>query len=205
MATLTWDELTEVMLDVETQINRRPLSYVEEDVQLPTLTPSTFLFQRSNHLPEQEPWREEDVNLRRRAKYLKSCKDQLWCRWTKEYLTALRERYNLNHQRRSFEVQVGDVVLIKSEEKNRNNWPLGVIKELYPGSDGIVRAVQVETVKGLRERAVQHLYPLELSCDKPCIPSQVMNPEAEVFRPRRRAASEAATAIQAISLLEQDT
>ena len=43
-ATLTWSELSEVLLDVETQINRRPLSYMENDVQLPTLTPSSFLF-----------------------------------------------------------------------------------------------------------------------------------------------------------------
>ena len=41
---LTWDELSEVLLDVETQINRRPLSYVEDDVELPILTPSSFLF-----------------------------------------------------------------------------------------------------------------------------------------------------------------
>ena len=40
---LTWDELSEVMLDIEIQINRRPLSYVEDDVELPTLTPASFL------------------------------------------------------------------------------------------------------------------------------------------------------------------
>ena len=102
--TLTWDELNDVILDVEVQINRRPLSYVDDDVQLPILTPSAFLFQRSNMLPEQEPWREKDVDLRRREKYLRSCKDQLWRRWTREYLTALRERHNLNHKCKRFEV-----------------------------------------------------------------------------------------------------
>ena len=63
---LSWTELSEVVLQVETQLNRRPLSYVEEDVQLPLLTPVSFLFQRSIRLPEQEPWREENVDLRRR-------------------------------------------------------------------------------------------------------------------------------------------
>ena len=51
--TLTWTELAEVILDVETQINRRPLTYVEDDVELPLLTPQTFLYQRSTQLPEQ--------------------------------------------------------------------------------------------------------------------------------------------------------
>ena len=44
-ATLTWSELSELLLDVETQVNRHPLSYVEDDVELPILTPATFLYQ----------------------------------------------------------------------------------------------------------------------------------------------------------------
>jgi len=44
-ATLSWNELTEVLLDVETQVNRRPLGYVEDDVELPILTPASFMFQ----------------------------------------------------------------------------------------------------------------------------------------------------------------
>ena len=38
---LTWEELSEVLLDVETQINRRPLSYMEDDVELPVHQPDT--------------------------------------------------------------------------------------------------------------------------------------------------------------------
>ena len=67
-ATLTWDELCDVVLDVEIQINRRPLSYMEDDVELPTLTPNTFLFQRTSDLPESEPWRIGETDLRKRAK-----------------------------------------------------------------------------------------------------------------------------------------
>ena len=36
---LTWEELTEVLLDIEVTLNNRPLSYLEEDVQLPKLLP----------------------------------------------------------------------------------------------------------------------------------------------------------------------
>ena len=90
---LTWTELSEVLLDVETQINRRPLSYVEDDVELPTLTPSTFLFQRTSQLPEEKTWRIKDLDQCKRAKYLRNCKNNLWRRWQREYLTASRERH----------------------------------------------------------------------------------------------------------------
>ena len=60
---LTWDELSEVLLDVEIQINRRPLTYVEDDVELPILTPVMFLHQRESKLPEEEPWRVEEREL----------------------------------------------------------------------------------------------------------------------------------------------
>ena len=36
---LAWSELEEVILDVEITLNNRPLTYLEDDVQLPTLTP----------------------------------------------------------------------------------------------------------------------------------------------------------------------
>ena len=49
---LRWEELQEVLLDVEINLNSRPLSYVEDDVQLPLLTPNSMLFLNSNVLPE---------------------------------------------------------------------------------------------------------------------------------------------------------
>ena len=204
-AALTWAELSEVILDVEIQINRRPLGYLEDDVQLPTLTPNSFLFQNSTVMPEQEPWHEGEKGLRRRAKYLKSCKDALWNRWSREYLTALRERHNLNHNRTKFEVTKGDLVLVKSEEKNRGKWLLGVVREIFPGRDGILRAVRVETKNGFLDRAVQHLYPLELSCDMiPKPEEKKLNPEAVPFRQKRAAAVAAAENIKHIARFEEN-
>ena len=81
-ANLTWIELSEVILDNKTQINRRPLSYVEYDVELPTLTPESFVHQRTNLLPEQDTCKTVkkigEIGLRKRAKFLKTCKEGLW-------------------------------------------------------------------------------------------------------------------------------
>ena len=199
-ATLAWGELNEVILDVETQINRRPLGYVEDDVEVPILTPASFMFQRTNQLPEQQAWR-EDLNLRRRAKFLKTCKDQMWNRWQREYLTALRERHNLLHKTTNYHVRVGETVLVRSDSKNRGKWPIAVVHQIYPGRDGHIRAVKLRTSKGVIERPVRHLYPLELQCE-PTVPAgadQQLNPDAPNFRPRRAAAAAAAARIQEIA------
>ena len=49
--TLSWNELSELVLGVEVIINGRPLSYLEEDVEMPVLTPSAMLNLRPNQLP----------------------------------------------------------------------------------------------------------------------------------------------------------
>lgn len=85
-ASLTWNELEEVILDVEVAVNNRPLSYVEDDVQLPVLTPNVMMYGQPNLLPEADVDSTEDVDLSKRAKYLLRCKDVLWSRWTSEYV-----------------------------------------------------------------------------------------------------------------------
>ena len=47
---LNWEELSEVILDIEVTMTNRPLCYQEDDVQLPTMTPNTMLFLKSNIL-----------------------------------------------------------------------------------------------------------------------------------------------------------
>ena len=186
---LRWSELQEVLLDVEVALNNRPLSYVEDDIQLPTLTPNAMLFVGSTFLPDLEAHHLEDRDLRKRAKYLRRCKDTLWKRWTREYLRGLRERHNLAHGGPPHSLATGDVVIIQSDERNRGKWPLGIVEELYEGRDGVVRAAKLRAGRTYLERAVNQLYPLELSCDRnhPDNPPQ-LDPEAPAFRPARDAA-----------------
>lgn len=54
--------------------------------------------------------------------------------------------------------------------------------------------------EGIFERAVQHLYPLELSCDKENTQAPVqLDPQAPIFRPRRDSAIAASYRIQDMS------
>ena len=69
------------------------MNYLEDDIQFLGLTPNILAF------GEETFSLEEDINmlegdLRKRAKYVKKCKDNAWNRWKGEYLKSLRERLN---------------------------------------------------------------------------------------------------------------
>ena len=197
---LTWRELQEVLLDVEVALNNRSLSYVEDDVQLPLLTPNALLFVQPNYIPEIATHRVEDPDLRKRAKHLKKCKEAVWKKWTGEYLRALRERHQLKHKSKPLTLKVGDVVIMKTDERNRGKWSLGIVHQLFAGRDGIVRAARLRAGKQYMERAIQQLYPLELSCDRTIEePFTLLSAEAPDFRPRRNAAAAASQRIHELA------
>lgn len=196
---LSWNELEDVLLDVEVTLNNRPLDYVEDDVQLPLITPNRMQFIGTTVLPEREPHR-EPRDLRKRAKYLKRCKDDMWKRWTKEYLRGLRERHNLKHDGKGFTLAVGDVVIIHSKDRSRGKWPLGIIEALYTGRDGVIRGAKLRAGGGHIERPVNHLCPLELICDRTPLTSQdQLNPNVPEFRPARDATVAASVRIHDIA------
>ena len=103
-------------------------------------------------------------------------------------MRALRERHNLKHEGKQNVPNVGQVVLIKNDSKNRGKWNIGVITKLYKGRDGVVRGVQLNSRKTTIDRPIHYLYPMELSTEQRKKAEQVLNPETKLFRPRRTAA-----------------
>ena len=68
---------------------------------------------------------------------------------------------------------------------------------LIVGRNGIVRAAKMRAGKGVIERAVQHLYPLELSVTR--APKAILDTTVPSFRPKRAAAVIANERIQGIT------
>ena len=110
------------------------------------------------------------------------------------------------HKTKVVKIDIGDVVMIKGEDKRRGKWKIGIVKELYRGKDQEIRSVQIKTAKGCLERPVQLLYPLELHSNKITWDGAVprteeassngdtqsklgeLNVNASEFRPKRTAA-----------------
>ena len=155
---LKWDELSDVLIDVELTLNNRPLSYVEDDIDMPILTPNVMMFGQHNCVPDEDPDDIDDRDLRN----LQNCKNNIWNRWRNEYLRGLREQHNLSHKEKPTVLNVGDVMLIKGESRNRAKWKIGIVTKLIIGRDAIVRGAVLRAGRDHLERAVQHLYPMEL-------------------------------------------
>jgi hypothetical protein len=183
-ALLSREELEDVLMDVELCLNNRPLSYVEDDVDFPVLTPNTMMFGQRYNPPEEDADNVSDRDLRKRARFIQRCKEHLWSRWTNEYLRGLREQHDLTHVDRTNTIAVGDILLIKGEQRNRAKWKIGIVEKLISGRDNVVRGAVLRAGRDKLERVVQHLYPMELSCD--ASRNHRFDPEAKPFTPRVR-------------------
>ena len=97
-------------------------------------------------------------------------------------------------------MEKGEVLIIKSEEKNRAQWKVGVVEDLITGRDGVIRGAKLKSRKSHLERPIQYLYPLELNCDKSeQTPPETLNADAPIFRPGRDAVAAARLRIQDIN------
>ena len=98
------------------------------------------------------------VNLGHRKSLLDNMVASYWKRWRTEYLHTLQVRQKWRDNAKS--IQVGTVVLIGQDDAPPLYWPLGVITEVFPGADGIVRVATVKTSQNSYKRPVVKLYPL---------------------------------------------
>ena len=172
---LTFDELRTVLVEVEANLNARPLTYEYDEVSNEVLTPSHLLYgRRITTLPDST---EVDVselgqdsskkNSIVRFKYLSTILEHFWSRWKREYLANLREFHKIGvPERESVVVKPGDVVIVYEQGKKRGEWKTGVVKELIEGKDKIVRGAKVCVMKKGRKqvlcRPCVHLYPVEM-------------------------------------------
>ena len=141
----------------------------------------------------------QETDFRKRAKYLRKCKDALWSSWTREYLRGLRESHRLKHRGNSSYPSKGDVLIIRSDETNRTQWKLGVVDDLITGCDGLVHGARLRSSKSSLERPLQHLYPLELSCDSTVETTTSGLVDTQVVRPQRDTAAAARLRIEDIA------
>ena len=177
-STLTHEELSTLLTEIEGLINARPLTYVyddEESISYP-LTPSDLIYgRRVTTTPNSQHFEITSTydSLTKRLKHHRHLLGQFTRQWRNEYLTSLREHAIKNARLRGDNgdtgVKVGDIVILKNDSVRRSFWKLAKVEELHPGRDGKVRAVSVRvtstngsSIQRLR-RPIQHVVPLEVN------------------------------------------
>ncbi|MEM7284018.1 MAG: hypothetical protein AAF438_20615, partial [Pseudomonadota bacterium] len=143
-ALLTDETLTTWLAEVEAILNSRPLTSLSDDPDdAEPLTPNHLLLQLQGPVMPPGSFDRIDGHGRRRWRQAQYLADQFWKRWTKEYIPLLQERRKWQSVTKNFEP--GELVLVIDETMPRSNWSLGRVSAVFPGQDGCVRTVSVQT------------------------------------------------------------
>ncbi len=98
---------------------------------------------------------EVPITCLRRWNLVQRLNQDLWTAWRTIYLQSLEVRQKWH--RPAKDVKVGEVVLIKDETLRVRNWPLARVIKIFPGTDGIIRAVDVRCSNHTYRRPVYML------------------------------------------------
>ena len=159
--TLTFEELSTLLCQIEACLNSRPLTPLSDDPSdLSSLTPGHFLVgEPLVAIPEPDST-DLRVHGLPRWKLISNLRDHFWRRWVQEYLHQLQQLPKW--RRRQEDWKVGDLVLVKDELLPPTKWPLARILEVHPGKDGLVRVVKIRSLHKTAVRSIGTLCPLPL-------------------------------------------
>ncbi|XP_075163311.1 uncharacterized protein LOC142235943 [Haematobia irritans] len=161
-ASLTYEELNTVVVQIEAVMNSRPLCPISSDANdLEALTPGHFLIGRPlNALSEDIDDQELSVTHHNRWKRIQAVQAMFWRRWSKEYITLMQERMKWNKATKN--IEIGTLAIISEDNIAPYNWLLGRVIEIHSGTDGLVRVATLQTKSGLLKRSIHRLCPLPL-------------------------------------------
>lgn len=155
---LTFEELSTVLAQIEAILNSRPLLPLSDDpTDLNFLTPGHFLVGHNlTAVPEHNLC---DISPNRLSSWQHCTKLQqdFWKKWSVDYLNRLQNRPKWLQP--SANLNLNDLVLLKEDNLPPLNWRRGRVIELFPGTDGKVRVVKVQTREGNFLRSITKICP----------------------------------------------
>ncbi len=156
-STLSFEEYGTLFTRIESILNSRPLCYKELPAQVSeVITPAHFLI--GDSLMEVPKIDTEDVPLSNRLQLIRNLTRGFWRIWSKDYINQIQKRDKWKTAMSN--ISVGQVVLIKMENVKPCDWPLGIVVEVYPAKDNLVRTVDVKFQGSVKKRVVLSLVPL---------------------------------------------
>lgn len=154
--TLTYEEMSTVLYQIESVLNSRPLSPMSSNPEdLQALTPSHFLIGRPlTTLPEPNLL-DCKTSLLSRWKTLQQMYQMFWKQWRQDYLNQLHQRTKWRTPQAN--LYVGQLVIVKDERLPPSKWLMGRLVEVHPGADGLVRTATIKCKDSISKRPVAKL------------------------------------------------
>lgn len=161
-STLTFEEISTVLTQIEACLNSRPLCPTTSDPSdNSALTPGHFLIGDALLSPPDVTSQLSNINSLTRWQLLQKMKNDFWKRWQREYITRLQQRPKWASQNKN--IQKDDLVIIMEDNLPPTRWLLGRILETHPGIDGLVRVATVKCKNSTIKRPINKLALLPIS------------------------------------------
>ncbi|XP_058827738.1 uncharacterized protein LOC131687658 [Topomyia yanbarensis] len=153
---LIYDEMQTVLVQIEAILNFRPLTPLSNDPDdFEALTPGHFLIQRPLVAIPEPNLTEIPENRLSAWQKIQHYTQELWKKWTRQYLSELQSRTKWTQQKDN--VAVGTMVVLKEENLPPLKWLLGRVTEVHHGPDGNIRVVDVRTTNGNYTRGISKI------------------------------------------------
>lgn len=165
-ATLTFEEITTVLAQIEACLNSRPLYPLTSDPDdYQVLTPAHFLSGSSLLIPAEENITTMNEHRLRRWQYTQRLSQMFWKKWKNDYLQSLQTRPKWKSTTEN--IKVGQLALIKEDRLPPANWHIGRIEAVYPGKDNLVRVVDIRTTGNTYTRPITKICVLPIEVEEP--------------------------------------
>lgn len=139
------------------------MTFVSDDITIDRpITPNHFLIGEEKSFQDHMMETPKSITPTALSNLYAESKERLnwfWKVWSTDYLRNLPCIVPQFEEKGS--LKVGSIVLVQEDNIPRLGWVMGRVTELFPGRDGKICCVKLQTPKGFLIRAVQRLYKLE--------------------------------------------
>ncbi|XP_014371634.2 uncharacterized protein LOC106721244 [Papilio machaon] len=155
-STLTFEEMTTLLSQVEACLNSRPICQLNDNPDdLFPLTPAHFLIGEATMIIPEPDHENTRLSALDRWTLVQKMTQHFWKRWSTEYLQGLQRRQKW--QKSSISPDVGQLVIIKENDLPPAKWLLARILELIPGPDKAVRVVKLKCKSSILTRPINKI------------------------------------------------
>ncbi|EZA59726.1 hypothetical protein X777_16375, partial [Ooceraea biroi] len=162
--TLTFEELTTLLYNIEACLNSHPIAPLSESFDdYECLTPGHFIIGSALTIHQEPSLLAINENRFSRWQRVRHLTERFWKLWATDYVNTLQQRQKWRKEQPS--IKPGQLVLVRNALLPPCKWELGRVTQCHPGADGCVRVVSVKTANLELKRPIVKLCVLPVECE----------------------------------------